>query len=82
MALYHDPSGKLDIDKPAEDDGGVEDEGEGPEGDPERGVVDTVILRTSWVIQNLQKASARNIQHCVSYDLMHLTDLHNWTELI
>ena len=44
LALDDNPSSELDVDKPTEDDGGVEDQSEGPEGDPERHVIDTVIL--------------------------------------
>ena len=47
LALDHDPSSKFDVDKTAEDDGGVEDKSEGPECDPERRVVDTVVLKSS-----------------------------------
>ena len=45
LSLYHEASSKLDVDKPTEDDGGVEDESEGPECDPQRHVVDTLNLR-------------------------------------
>ena len=45
LTLDDDPSSELDVDKPTEDDGGVEDEGEGPKCDPQRHVVDTVNLR-------------------------------------
>ena len=47
LALDDDPSSELDVDKPTEDDGGVEDQCEGPECDPQRHVIDTVILNTS-----------------------------------
>ena len=44
LALDDDPGGEFDVDKPTEDDGGVEYEREGPESDPERDVVVTVLL--------------------------------------
>ena len=44
LALYDDPGGKFDVDKTTEDYGGVEDESEGPEGDPEGDVVLAVLL--------------------------------------
>ena len=43
LPLYDDASSQLYVDKPTEDDGGVEDEGEGPECYPEWDVVVTVL---------------------------------------
>ena len=74
LALDHDPSSKFDVDKPAEDDGGVEDQSEGPECDPERRVVDTVILSSSKVMWNyglwmwnLQKELPRKMKKMCLY---------------
>ena len=62
LALYHDPCSQLDVDKPAEDDGGVEDKSEGPECDPQRRVIHTVILRSSWYNRSVR--ISKRIQKC------------------